>query len=73
MREGLTPLPLPAEHYLLVEDGTDQTLDADVGTDKTYEYMARRVVRIAVGSQTLELDGQFSTPVQVNAAGSLHP
>lgn len=70
-QNGSSQLPIATRgEDLLVEGGSrsGQTLDANVHLGGIYEYRAQRVVRIAVGSQTIELPGQLSPPVQIETA-----
>ncbi|HEY2472648.1 MAG TPA: hypothetical protein VGI45_32985 [Terracidiphilus sp.] len=65
--DAAAPPPLPSEESLLIENGsqTGHALDTTVHEGDTYEYTVQRVVRIKLGAQVLELDGQFSAPVTV--------
>ncbi len=79
----MAPPPEPLEQNLLVEPGvqpgkspnraTDQALDKAIRFGQTYEYRAQRVARVTVGSKTLELDGEFSAPVRVEALDIFPP
>lgn len=71
MREGLTAAPTPPERNLLIDDGfRGHAVDTDISKDKTYFYEAQRVARIKVGTETLELAGWFSRPVQITTSSS---
>ena len=64
----LAPMPEPQQQNLLVETDGDQghAIDKTVRFDERYEYRAQRVARVQVNGKTLELDGAFSSPVQVD-------
>ncbi len=75
-KEGpLSPQPEPTEQNLLVEARAkaDRALDKDIHLGETYEYRAQRVARVSVDGRTLELDGQMSTPVRVEAKDVFPP
>jgi hypothetical protein len=71
----LAPPPEPVEQNLLVENGsqTGRALDKDIHFGETYEYRAQRVSRIEANGKTLELDGEFSEPVRVEARDVFPP
>jgi hypothetical protein len=82
-RQGLlaTP-PEPLEQSLLVDSGAqsdqsgqslDRALDRDIRFGEVYEYRAQRVARVTAGSQTLELAGELSAPVRVEAVDIFPP
>jgi hypothetical protein len=75
--EGLlTPQAEPLERNLLVEpdsQATDRTLDKDIRFGQTYEYRAQRVARVTVDGSALELDGELSAPVRVEALDIFPP
>jgi hypothetical protein len=68
-QSSTAPTTEPAEHDLWVQNGgqSGQALDTDIRYGDTYVYSAQRVVRVAIGNQTLELAGQLSAPVQIDA------
>lgn len=74
-KEGLTaPPPEPIEQNLLIEDVHEgRALDKDVHFGETYEYRAQRVSRVTVDGKTLELPGELSTPVQIEAKDVFPP
>ena len=75
-QQGLmTPPPEPLEQNLLVEDGskTGRAIDKDIRFGETYEYRAQRVSRVTTDGKTLELDGQLSQPVRVEAQDVFPP
>jgi len=65
----LTPPPEPLEQNLLVDSGaqTGRALDKDIRYGQVYEYRAQRVARVTVNGETLELAGELSAPVRVEA------
>ena len=71
----LTPPPEPLEQNLLVEGGskTGSAIDKDIRLGQTYEYRAQRVSRVASEGKTLELDGELSEPVRVEARDVFPP
>jgi hypothetical protein len=82
-RQGiLAPPPEPIEQSLLVDSGAqagqsrpapDRALDKDIRFGQVYEYRAQRVARVTVDGQTLELDGELSAPVRVEALDVFPP
>jgi hypothetical protein len=71
-RTGPLPQPPePAEKNLLVETKASATgaeaLDKDITFGNTYEYRAQRLVRESVNGETVELDGELSPPIRVQA------
>ena len=79
--EGLLePAPEPAAQNLLVDScspegrpGTCRALDKQIRFGQTYEYSAQRVARVTVNGKTLELAGELSAPVRVEAADIFPP
>jgi hypothetical protein len=71
----LTPPPEPVEQSLLVDSGSQpgRTLDKSIRFGQVYEYRAQRVARIAVNEQTLELAGELSAPIRVEALDIFPP
>jgi hypothetical protein len=67
--------PEPVEQNLLVENGaqTGRAIDRSIRFGETYEYRAQRVARITTDGQTLELAGEFSPPVRVEALDVFPP
>jgi hypothetical protein len=75
-QEGLlTPTPEPLEQSLLVEAGahSGHALDKEIRFGQTYEYRAQRVARLTVDGKTLELAGELSAPVRVEALDVFPP
>jgi hypothetical protein len=71
----LAPVPEPLERSLLVEAGAraGRALDKEIRFGQSYEYRAQRVVRVALNGQTLELAGELSAPVRVEALDLFPP
>ncbi|MFZ1084682.1 MAG: fibronectin type III domain-containing protein [Terracidiphilus sp.] len=69
----LAPAPEPVEQSLLVEADKRQTIDKTIRLGQTYEYRAQRVARVALGGKTLELAGELSAPVRVEAQDIFPP
>ena len=74
------PLPQeaePIEQNLVVEPNTSamgaQALDKNITFGNTYEYRAQRLVRESVHGATIELDGELSAPLRVQAADVFPP
>jgi hypothetical protein len=71
--------PEPIEQSLFVDSSArsdrvpDRTLDKDIRFGQVYEYRAQRVARIPVGSQMLELAGELSDPIRVEALDVFPP
>jgi len=77
-KEGLlAPPPEPVEQSLLVEAAAgrppDRALDKDIRFGQTYEYRAQRVARVPLNGQTIELAGEFSPPIRVDAQDIFPP
>jgi hypothetical protein len=73
----LAPPPEPVEQNLLVEpearNGESGALDKSIGFGQTYEYRAQRVARVTADGGTLELAGELSAPVRVEARDVFPP
>jgi hypothetical protein len=75
-QEGLlTPPAEPVEQSLLVEAAahSDHALDKEIRFGQTYEYRAQRVARVTVDGKELELAGELSAPVRVEAVDVFPP
>jgi len=79
--EGLlAPQPEPLEEQLLVDPCAPdraasfcRALDKSIRFGQSYEYRAQRVARVTVEGKTLELAGEFSAPVRVEALDVFPP
>jgi hypothetical protein len=71
----LAPAPEPIHETLLVEEGAAQgrAVDTTVRMGERYEYRAQRVSRVDVEGKTLELAGELSAPVDVEAKDVFPP
>jgi hypothetical protein len=69
----LTPPPEPLSQSLLVEAGVNRALDKSIRFSQTYEYRAQRVARLTLDGKTLELAGELSAPVRVEAQDIFPP
>jgi len=76
----LAPQPEPLGENLLVAScapeeraGSCRALDRSIRFGQSYEYRAQRVARVTVNGKTLELDGEFSAPVRVEARDIFPP
>jgi hypothetical protein len=72
------PLAGPAEYakqnLLVPPDGVrGRAIDKEIRLGEAYEYRAQRVARITVNGKELELAGQFSLPVRVDAQNVFAP
>jgi hypothetical protein len=74
-QQGLmAPQPDPLEQNLLIEDGSQgRALDKSIHFGETYEYRAQRVARVTVDGKALELDGELSPSVKVDAEDVFPP
>jgi hypothetical protein len=72
-QEGpLAPQPEPLNQKLLVEAG-NRALDKEIRFGQSYEYRAQRVARVTVDGKPLELEGELSAPVRVQASDVFPP
>jgi hypothetical protein len=76
----LTSQPEPMEQNLLVDScapeavkGGCRALDSSIRLGQVYEYRAQRVARVTVEGKTLELAGELSAPVRVEARDIFPP
>jgi hypothetical protein len=69
----LPPTPEPAEQNLLVESAAGAALDKNINLGNTYEYRAQRVLRESVDGKTLDLNGELSPPIRVEALDVFPP
>ena len=77
---ALAPSAEPLERTLLVKaglveagTGADRALDKDIRFGETYEYRAQRVVRVTVDGHALELAGELSAPLRIDAVNVFPP
>jgi hypothetical protein len=69
----LAPEPQPAKQTFLVANDPGQALDRSITLGNTYEYRAQRVARIESDGKTIELAGELSAPIRVEAADIFPP
>jgi fibronectin type 3 domain-containing protein len=69
----LAPPPEPVDQTLLVEKDTGEALDPGITFGDSYEYRAQRVARIAVDGRTVELAGEISPTIRVDALDVFPP
>jgi hypothetical protein len=76
----LAPQPEPVEQNLLIDScapeagkGGCRALDSNIHFGPVYEYRAQRVARVTVEGKTLELAGELSVPVRVEARDIFPP
>ena len=72
----MAPPPEPTEQNFVVDAASargGRTLDTAIRFGQVYEYRAQRVARITVEGKTLELDGELSAPVRVEAEDVFPP
>ncbi len=74
-QQGLiAPPPEPAEQSMLVEaNAGSRALDNTIRFGQSYEYRAQRIARVTVDGKTLELAGELSAPVRVEAQDIFPP
>jgi len=66
----------PIERSLMVETGArpaGRALDREIQFGNVYEYRAQRVIRVDVNGKTLELAGELSLPVRMDAKDIFSP
>lgn len=63
----------PVKQDLLVEHDRGVAIDEDIHFGKSYEYRAQRVVQVAAGGKTMELAGELSAPIRVDAQDVFPP
>jgi hypothetical protein len=79
--EGLlAPQPEPLDQDLLVDPcspegaaGLCRALDKNIRFGQTYEYRAQRVTRVTMDGKTIELAGELSAPLRVQALDIFPP
>jgi hypothetical protein len=72
---SLAPAPEPVKETLLVDAGAQQgrAIDKTIRFGERYTYRAQRVSRVDLNGKTLELTGEFSSPVDVEAKNVFPP
>ncbi len=71
----LAPAPEALKVTLLVETGVEQgrAFDKTIRLGESYEYRAQRLTRMDVNGKTLELAGEFSAPIDIEAKDVFPP
>ena len=70
----LAPVPEAEKQSLLVDRAEQgRSIDKTARFGETYEYRAQRVARVEVNEKILELDGAFSSPIQVDVKDVFPP
>jgi hypothetical protein len=71
----LAPAPEAIKVTMLVDAGAEQgrAFDKTIRLGESYEYRAQRVSRVDVNGKTLELAGEFSSPIDVEAKDAFPP
>jgi hypothetical protein len=70
------PLAAPVETVnrdLLVDHDAGVALDKDIRFGQSYEYRAQRIARVEVEGKTVELAGELSAPIRVQAQDIFPP
>jgi len=65
--------PEPAEQNLFAESSSGAALDKNITLGNTYEYRAQHVLRESVDGKTLDLNGELSPPIRVEALDVFPP
>lgn len=70
----LAPAPEPANQRFMIDTaGQARAIDKTVRFGESYEYRAQRVARVDVKGEALELDGAFSTVIDVDVKDVFPP
>lgn len=71
----IAPVPEPEKQNLLVEPGGERghAIDKTARFGDRYQYRAQRVARVEANGRTLELDGAFSAPVDIEVKDLFPP
>jgi hypothetical protein len=70
-----TPPPEPTDENLLVDSNRSnaRAIDRNIRLGESYEYRAQRISRVSFEGKTIELNGEFSPPVRVDAKDVFPP
>jgi hypothetical protein len=72
--EGLLGAPRePVEQRLLVEHDAGVAMDREIRLGETYEYRVQRVARMEKDGKTVEVAGEISAPVRIEALDVFPP
>jgi hypothetical protein len=69
----LAPPPEPVDQLLFVDSDTGHALDSSITLGNEYEYSAQRVARVDVDGHAVELAGEISSPIRVDAQDVFPP
>jgi hypothetical protein len=69
----LAATPGPDEQNLMVEASAGVALDKNIALGNTYQYRAQRVLRESAEGKTLDLNGELSPPIRVQALDVFPP
>ncbi len=69
----LAPPAPPIDRNLLVDSDTGRVEDQDIVLGNSYEYRAQRVARTTIGDRTVELAGETTSPIRVDAQDVFPP
>lgn len=69
----LAPPAEPVSQDLLVERDTGVALDKSIRFGQSYEYTAERIARVQIEGKTLELAGEPSAPIRIDARDVFPP
>lgn len=73
-KTGLLTSPAePVDQDLLVDSDTGVALDKDITFGQTYEYRTQRIARVEVLGSSVELAGDFSLPIRIDAEDVFPP
>jgi len=72
-RGPLEAPPEPVNQDLLVEHDSGVALDKDIRFGQTYEYRAQRIAKIESEGKAIELAGEVSAPIRVDAQDVFPP
>jgi hypothetical protein len=69
----LAPPPEPVDQDLLVDSDAGVALDKSIAFGESYEYRAQRIAVIKVEGRNVELAGETSAPIQIEAMDVFAP
>jgi len=69
----LSPPPEPVDQNLLVDSDTGHALDSSITLGNAYEYRVQRVAHVDMNGHTIELAGEISSPIRVDAQDVFPP
>ncbi len=69
----LAAAPEAVNQSLLVDHDSGIAIDKDVRFDRSYEYRAQRIARVAADGKTFELAGALSAPIRIDVRDVFPP